>query len=106
MVNNLIVQALKGGNITSYGEGSQTRSFCYVDDLIEGIIRLMDLPEGEDGQPGFPGPMNIGNPNEFTIRELAEKVIEILDLSPSSFTCRCPPMIRCRGSRIFRWLGG
>jgi len=55
----------------------QTRSFCYVDDLIEGFIRFMDIPRGGDGAPGFPGPINLGNPGEFTIRQLAEKVINL-----------------------------
>jgi UDP-glucuronate decarboxylase len=71
VVSNFIVQALQGKDITIYGDGSQTRSFCYVDDLIEGFIRLMNTRDG------FTGPVNIGNPGEFTIRELAEKVIEL-----------------------------
>jgi UDP-glucuronate decarboxylase len=71
VVSNFIVQALKGDPITIYGDGSQTRSFCYVDDLIEGMIRLMEAG------PDVTGPINIGNPNEFTIRELATKVIEM-----------------------------
>jgi UDP-glucuronate decarboxylase len=74
VVSNFIVQALRGEDITVYGEGQQTRSFCYVDDLIDGFIRFMDLP-GNPGEPGFPGPVNMGNPVEFTIRQLAEKVI-------------------------------
>ena len=69
VVSNFIVQALRGEEITIYGDGSQTRSFCYCDDNIEGMIRLMD---GD-----HPGPINIGNPNEFTILELAEQVIEL-----------------------------
>jgi UDP-glucuronate decarboxylase len=77
VVSNFIVQALKGEDITIYGEGQQTRSFCYVDDLIEGFIRFMDLPRASDGGPGYPGPINLGNPNEFTIRQLAEKIIEL-----------------------------
>jgi len=77
VVSNFIVQALKGDDITIYGEGQQTRSFCYVDDLIEGFIRFMDLPAGVDGKPGFPGPINLGNPGEFTIRQLAEKVVAL-----------------------------
>jgi UDP-glucuronate decarboxylase len=77
VVSNFIVQALRGEDITIYGEGLQTRSFCYVDDLIEGFIRFMDLPCGDDGAPGFPGPINLGNPGEFTIRQLAEKVITL-----------------------------
>ncbi|MGE9292122.1 MAG: UDP-glucuronic acid decarboxylase family protein [Puniceicoccales bacterium] len=71
VVSNFIVQALKGDPITIYGEGQQTRSFCYRDDLIEGMIRLMNNDQD------FTGPCNIGNPGEFTIRELAEKVIEL-----------------------------
>ena len=77
VVSNFIVQALKGEDITIYGEGQQTRSFCYVDDLIEGFLRFMELPRAEDGGPGFPGPINLGNPGEFTIRQLAEQVIEL-----------------------------
>jgi len=77
VVSNFIVQALKGEDITLYGDGQQTRSFCFVDDLVEGFLRFMDLPKGEQGQPGFPGPINLGNPNEFTIRELAELIIEL-----------------------------
>src|SRR5438477_1218949 len=71
VVSNFIVQALKGEPISIYGDGSQTRSFCYADDLIEGMIRLMDTG------PEVTGPVNIGNPAEFTIHELAEKVIEL-----------------------------
>ncbi|WP_028967662.1 UDP-glucuronic acid decarboxylase family protein [Sphingomonas phyllosphaerae] len=71
VVSNFIMQALKDEPITLYGDGSQTRSFCYRDDLVEGFLRLMDTA------PDFAGPVNIGNPNEFTIRELAELVIEL-----------------------------
>jgi len=77
VVSNFIVQALKGQDITIFGQGLQTRSFCYVDDLIEGFIRFMDLPVGEDGAPGFPGPINLGNPVEFTMIELAQLVIQL-----------------------------
>jgi UDP-glucuronate decarboxylase len=70
VVSNFIVQALRGEPITIYGEGSQTRSFCYVSDLIEGFIRLMS------SAPGVTGPINLGNPEEFSIRELAELVLE------------------------------
>lgn len=77
VVSNFIVQALRGEDITIYGEGQQTRSFCYVEDLVEGFLRFMDLPRGENGAPGFPGPINLGNPGEFTIRQLAEMVIEL-----------------------------
>ncbi|MBL8538085.1 MAG: SDR family oxidoreductase [Hyphomonadaceae bacterium] len=71
VVSNFIVQALKGEDITLYGDGQQTRSFCYVDDLIDAFIAYMD----KDGD--LPGPINIGNPNEFTIRQLAENVIDL-----------------------------
>jgi UDP-glucuronate decarboxylase len=77
VVSNFIVQALRGEDITIFGEGQQTRSFCFVDDLVEGFIRFMDLPRGKNGVPGFPGPINLGNPGEFTIRQLAEMVIEL-----------------------------
>jgi UDP-glucuronate decarboxylase len=72
VVSNFIVQALGGQDITIYGDGSQTRSFCYVDDLIEAVIRVMN-----DTPDDFTGPVNIGNPREFTIRELAEEVIAL-----------------------------
>ncbi|NLF92658.1 MAG: NAD-dependent epimerase/dehydratase family protein, partial [Oligosphaeraceae bacterium] len=71
VVSNFIVQALQNDDLTLYGDGSQTRSFCYCDDLIEGMIRMMASPDD------FIGPVNIGNPGEFTIRELAEKVIAL-----------------------------
>lgn len=77
VVSNFIVQALNNEDITLYGDGEQTRSFCFVDDQIEGFLRFMDLPAGGNGQPGFPGPINLGNPREFTIRQLAELVIEL-----------------------------
>lgn len=77
VVSNFIMQALKGEDITIYGEGQQTRSFCYVDDIIEGFIRFMDLPSHENGKPVYPGPINLGNPVEFSILELAYKVIEL-----------------------------
>lgn len=77
VVSNFIVQALQGKDITIYGDGKQTRSFCYVDDLIEGFIRFMDIPKADSGKPSFPGPINLGNPVEFTIKELADKVITL-----------------------------
>lgn len=70
VVSNFIVQALQGKEITIYGDGSQTRSFCYVDDLIDGMIRMMENPQG------ICGPINLGNPSEFTILELAQKVLQ------------------------------
>jgi Nucleoside-diphosphate-sugar epimerases len=72
VVSNFIVQALRGQDITIYGDGSQTRSFCYVDDLIEAMLRMMDT------EHGFTGPINIGNPSEFSMLELAEKVISLV----------------------------
>lgn len=71
VVSNFIVQALRGDDITIYGDGSQTRSFCYVDDLIEGMYRMMNTDD-------FTGPVNLGNPGEFTMLELAQKVIELV----------------------------
>ncbi len=71
VVSNFIIQALKGEPITIYGDGQQTRSFCYVDDLIEGFLRFMDTPAG------VTGPINLGNPGEFTMLELAEKVVRL-----------------------------
>ena len=71
VVSNFIVQALRGDDITLYGDGNQTRSFCYCDDLVDAMIRMMDTPDSNVG------PINIGNSNEFTIRELAELVVEL-----------------------------
>jgi UDP-glucuronate decarboxylase len=93
VVSNFIVQALEGEDITIYGDGSQTRSFCYVDDLIDGLLRLMNT--GDE----LTGPVNLGNPSEFTILELAEKVVSmtrsksklVLNPLPSDDpTQRCP----------------
>ena len=72
VVSNFIVQALRGEDITMYGDGQQSRSFCYVDDLIEGMLRLMDSPAS------FTGPVNVGNPGEFTMLELAENVLRLV----------------------------
>nr|WP_211255002.1 UDP-glucuronic acid decarboxylase family protein [Nevskia soli] len=71
VVSNFIVQAIKGEDITIYGDGSQTRSFCYVDDLIDGFVRMMNTPDG------VTGPVNLGNPGEFTMLELAERVLRL-----------------------------
>ena len=99
VVSNFIVQALKNEPITIYGDGSQSRSFCYVDDLIEGFIRFMDAPED------FAGPVNLGNPGEFTIRELAEKIIDLIGarsklikkpLPSDDPTQRCPDITLAR----------
>ena len=93
VVSNFIVQALRGEPITIYGNGLQTRSFCYVDDLIEGIIRLVDMPEE------FTGPVNLGNPAEITVKELAEQVVQacesdseirFLELPQDDPSQRCP----------------
>lgn len=75
VVSNFIMQALRGEDITIYGDGNQTRSFCYVDDLIEGMVRMMN------SRSDFVGPINIGNPSEFTIRDLAETVIKLIGSS-------------------------
>jgi len=71
VVSNFIIQALQNQDITVYGDGSQTRSFCYVDDLVEGLLRLMETPDD------VTGPVNLGNPGEFTIKQLAEAVVEL-----------------------------
>jgi len=84
VVSNFIVQALRGEDVTIYGDGSQTRSFCYVDDLIDGMIRLMD------SEKGFTGPVNMGNPGEFTMLELAESVLRLTG-SPSKLVHRPLP---------------
>jgi UDP-glucuronate decarboxylase len=85
VVSNFIVQALRGDDITIYGDGSQTRSFCFVDDLIEGFVRLMNSPRS------VAGPVNLGNPGEFTVRELAEQVIDLTG-SPSRIVFRPLPV--------------
>lgn len=85
VVSNFIVQALRGEAITIYGEGRQTRSFCYVDDLIEGFLRLME------SDVAITGPINLGNPGEFTIRELAEIVIEMTGSASTLTFLPMPP---------------
>jgi UDP-glucuronate decarboxylase len=92
VVSNFIVQALKGENLTIYGNGEQTRAFCYVDDLIEGFVRLMAAPDE------ITGPINIGNPVETTVRELAEKIIEMVGSSSKIESRPLPvddPVQRC-----------
>jgi UDP-glucuronate decarboxylase len=71
VVSNFIVQALRGEDLTVYGDGTQTRSFCYVDDLVDGLLRMMDAPDGTTG------PINLGNPHEFTMLELAEMTLRL-----------------------------
>lgn len=114
VISNFIVQALAGENITIYGDGSQTRSFCYVDDLVEGMIRMMDYETGEYAREcdytrpylsGFPGPLNLGNPEETSVAVLAEKIIAITH-SPSKLVFenlpeddprrRCPDISKAR----------
>lgn len=87
VISNFIRQALTGEDITIFGDGSQTRSFCYRDDLVEGMIRMMNHEEPE----GFTGPVNLGNPHEFTIRQLAELVLEMID-TKSKIVYRPLPM--------------
>jgi len=84
VVSNFIIQALKNRDITIFGDGSQTRSFQYVDDLIEGMIRMMNTDDS------FIGPVNIGNPNEFTMLELAQKVIELTNSKSKIIFCPLP----------------
>ena len=85
VVSNFIVQALKGEPITLYGDGSQTRSFCYIDDLVDGLVRLMESPKE------LTGPVNLGNPDEFSVRELAEMVIAMIG-SPSRLVSQTLPV--------------
>ena len=85
VVSNFIVQALRGEDITIYGEGQQTRSFCYVDDLIEGFLRMMDTADA------ITGPINLGNPGEFTIRQLADEVIDLTGSSSRIVHRALPP---------------
>ena len=92
VVSNFIVQALKGEEITIYGAGTQTRSFCYVDDLIDGFIKFMDAPEN------LVGPINLGNPDEFTIKQLAELIVKLTDSKSNLIYEDLPqddPMQRC-----------
>lgn len=98
VVSNFIVQALRGEPITIYGDGTQTRSFCYVDDLIDGMLRMMESPKD------FNGPVNIGNPTEFTMLQLAEMVLKLVGSISKSYFNRCPWMIRNSVSRISLWL--
>ena len=99
VVSNFIVQALKGEDITIYGDGMQTRAFCYVDDLIDGWLRLMDHTPDD-----FTGPVNLGNPVEMPVRHLAEKVIELVGgKSKLVQPGRCRSTIRCSAAPTSRW---
>jgi UDP-glucuronate decarboxylase len=84
VISNFIVQAIKGEDITIYGDGRQTRSFCYVDDLIEGFVRMMN------SEQGFTGPVNMGNPSEFTMLELADKVLSLVGGKSKPTFCSLP----------------
>lgn len=104
VVSNFIIQALKGEDITIYGDGSQTRSFCYVDDLVDGLIKMMD------SDVFITGPINLGNPDEFTILELAKRVLELTgskskiifkDLPVDDPTKRCPDISKAK--KILNW---
>jgi UDP-glucuronate decarboxylase len=105
IVSNFVVQALRGEDLTIYGEGQQTRSFCYVDDLVEGMPRMMDT-EG-----GFTGPVNLGNPTEFTMLELAEKVIPLVGTKsklvhrplPQDDPCERKPDISLAQAKLGGW---
>ena len=90
VVSNFIVQALQGKDLTIYGDGSQTRSFCYVDDLIDGFLKFMDLTSNKDGISPYPGPLNLGNPQEFTILELAYLVISMTGSSSKIISMPLP----------------
>jgi UDP-glucuronate decarboxylase len=97
VVSNFIIQALQNEDITLYGDGSQTRSFCYVDDLVDGLIRLMETPDD------VTGPVNLGNPVEFTIRQLAETVIDLTGASSKIVLRPLPeddPRQRCPDIRL------
>jgi UDP-glucuronate decarboxylase len=104
VVSNFVIQALRNEDITIYGEGKQTRSFCYVDDLVEGLMRLMATPED------FTGPVNLGNPVEFTIRQLAEMVITLTGSSSKLVNHPLPqddPRQRCpdisQAQKVLGW---
>ncbi len=90
VVSNFIVQALKGEELTIYGEGTQTRSFCYVDDLVEGFVRLMNVEEGAQAGMDVHQPVNVGNPGEFTMRELAEEVARAVGTEVRTRFCPLP----------------
>ncbi len=104
VVSNFIIQALQGEDITMYGDGSQTRSFCYVDDLIDGMVRMMNTPDG------VIGPVNLGNPEEFTIHQLAETIIRLTgskskiiykELPQDDPTQRQPDIARAK--KLLKW---
>ncbi|HOV90639.1 MAG TPA: SDR family oxidoreductase [Syntrophorhabdaceae bacterium] len=119
VVSNFIVQALNNEPITIYGDGTQTRSFCYIDDMIEGMIRMMDYETGEHERSrdytkpylsGFPGPVNLGNPHEVSIFEIAKRIIDITgsrseiifeNLPEDDPKRRCPDISKAR--KYLKW---
>ena len=90
VISNFIVQAMRGEELTIYGDGTQTRSFCYVDDLIEGMVRLMNVKEGSHSSIDVHNPVNIGNANEFTMRELADEVGRATGIAAKVRYCPLP----------------
>ena len=94
VISNFIIQALKNEPITIYGNGHQTRSFCFVDDLVEGLVLLMNL------SPDLPEPVNLGNPVETTIKQVAEEIIFLTDYAPPLSIGRCPRMTRSSAAPI------
>ncbi len=90
VMSNFIVQALRGEALTIYGTGEQTRSFCYVDDLVEGMTRLMNVEQDASPEYDVHDPVNVGNPGEFTMRELAEEVARAVGREPRTRTCPLP----------------
>jgi len=90
VVSNFIVQSLRGEELTIYGTGEQTRSFCYVDDLVEGMIRLMNVEQEASGEYDVHDPVNVGNPGEFTMMELAEEVARAVGREPRTRACPLP----------------
>lgn len=120
VISNFIVQAINNKPITIYGDGSQTRSFCYINDLIEGMVRMMDYETGSQKKSrdytkphlsGFPGPINIGNPHEVSIREIAEKVVKLAksksrivyeDLPEDDPRRRCPDISKAK--QLLDWI--
>jgi UDP-glucuronate decarboxylase len=90
VVSNFIVQALRGEELTIYGTGEQTRSFCFVDDLVEGMVRLMNVEEGALAGFDVHYPVNVGNPGEFTMRELAEEVARTAGVEVKTRFCPLP----------------
>lgn len=111
VVSNFIVQALRGENLTIYGDGEQTRSFCYVSDLVEGLVRLLLAGVGgESGSLGIHEPVNLGNPHEIRVREIAELIVRLTGSSSSLEWLPLPaddPKVRCpdigRAKRLINW---